>query len=94
MDFSEITPCGENCHNCGHKKNNECKGCLEAHGKCVKMWESDCYVFKCCEEHMVKFCGLCCDFPCNWLLEKGSWNPDIVAHQKKLALEYKLRKEN
>lgn len=84
-DFSKITPCGENCSVCVHKTAGQCRGCLETDGKCVKMWENECYVFNCCKKHNVPFCGLCGDFPCKWLAEEGSWNPGIVLHQQNLA---------
>ena len=69
-DFSRITPCGENCEGCEHKISGEGKGCLETEGKCVKMWDKECYVFQCCKRHNVPFCGLCANFPCGWLIEK------------------------
>lgn len=92
IDFSRITPCGENCDACRRKADGECKGCLETDGKCVKMWEKECYVFQCCKKHNAPFCGLCGEFPCKWLLEKGSWNPNIVSHQQNLAKIFLERK--
>ena len=92
LNFSQVTPCGENCAVCQYKINGDCRGCLETDGRCVKMWEKECYVFQCCKKHSVPFCGLCGELPCQWLLEKGSWNPDIVAHQQSLAEIYLERK--
>ncbi len=88
MDFGCITPCGEDCRLCVHYKSGECKGCKATDGRCVKMWENGCYVYKCCAEHGVPFCGLCGEFPCEWLITKGSWNPNVVEHQKELAEQY------
>ena len=93
IDFKNITPCGENCELCEHKSNNGCQGCKETDGKCVKMWKDGCYVYKCCIEHDVPFCGLCKEFPCKWLVTKGNWNPNIVKHQTFLAKEYKNIKD-
>lgn len=50
-DFSKITPCGGNCETCGFFHDGGCTGCRESGGKCVKMWENGCAIFKCCEEH-------------------------------------------
>lgn len=41
-------------------------------------------------EHTVDFttitaCGLCVEFPCEWLPQKGTWNPNIVEHLTELA---------
>lgn len=91
-DFSKITPCGGNCPSCGHFKNGECKGCLANGGICVSMWEKECEIFKCCEKHSAKFCGLCENFPCEWIVGKlGEWDSGGIERQKKPAEEYKSK---
>lgn len=89
-DFSKITPCGGDCSGCGHFTAGECKGCLSNGGICVSMWEKGCEIFKCCEKHGVKFCGLCGEFPCEWIENKlGEWDKDGIEKQKRLAEEYR-----
>lgn len=87
-DFKNITPCGENCASCEHLISGECHGCKTTEGRCVKMWDDGCYVFACCGEHNVPFCGLCREFPCEWLVTKGNWSGRIVEHQILLADQY------
>ena len=88
-DFYEITPCGGNCMTCCHYNSGECSGCLENRGKCVKMWEEGCYVFRCCKEHNAAFCGLCGEFPCDYVKEAMSgWHPDIIKNMTILKEEY------
>lgn len=89
MDFEYVTPCGEDCRNCNEYRNGACSGCAETDGKCIKMWDNGCYVYACCKEHNAPICGLCREFPCEWLITKGSRNPDIVRHQTALAAAYK-----
>lgn len=73
-DFSKITPC---------------VGCRENGGKCVKMWENECRIFKCCEEHDAFFCGLCRDFPCEYIKSKvAEWDKNGVYKLKELAEEF------
>lgn len=89
-DFSKITPCGGDCSGCVHFTAGECKGCLSNGGICVSMWEKGCEIFKCCEKHGVKFCGLCGEFPCEWIENKlGEWDKDGIEKQKRLAEEYR-----
>lgn len=65
------------------------KGCIETNGQCKEWVQSNgCPIFKCAKEHHVKFCGLCSDFPCEWLVNKVVWNPDIVSHLTWLAKQY------
>lgn len=91
-DFSKITPCGGDCSVCGHFTAGECEGCLSNGGICVSMWEKSCEIFKCCEKHGVKFCGLCGEFPCEWIENKlGEWDKDGIEKQKRLAEEYRSR---
>lgn len=89
-DFSKITPCGGDCSGCKHFTGGECEGCLANGGVCVSMWENGCGIFKCCERHGVKFCGLCSEFPCKWITEKlGEWDSSGIEKQKRLAEEYR-----
>lgn len=89
-DFSQITPCGGNCSGCRHFTDGDCKGCLSNGGICISMWKKGCEIFKCCEKHGVKFCGLCKEFPCEWIGSKLSeWNSGGIERQKMLAEEYK-----
>jgi len=94
MDFIHITPCGESCIGCMKKKNGLCRGCIETLGKCEEWTESKgCPIYLCSIKHNVRFCGLCPEFPCDWLVSKVTWNPDIVRYLTKLADEYKALKE-
>lgn len=89
-DFSKINPCGGCCDNCGYKNNRECKGCREAEGKCVKLWSDGCAIYKCCYKHNVYFCGVCSEFPCDWIIKKvAEWDKDGIEKLKKLSVEYK-----
>lgn len=92
-DFHKITPCGGYCDDCSHYKNMECVGCRKNNGKCVKMWSDECDIYKCCLEHDVLFCGLCNEFPCEWIINKiGEWNPHGIEELTKLAVRYRQRK--
>lgn len=89
-DFSKITPCGEDCEQCGFFHDGGCKGCRENGGKCVKMWESECRIFKCCEEHGAYFCGICWEFPCEYIKSKlAEWDKNGVYRLKQLAEEFR-----
>ena len=89
-DFSSITPCGGNCETCGFFHDGSCEGCRKNSGKCVKMWEDGCDIFKCCEEHNVYFCGLCWEFPCEFLKVKiAEWDKNGIYNLKMLADEYR-----
>ena len=89
-DFTTITACGECCVGCGKKASGFCKGCIESDGHC-KEWEQSggCPIHKCAMKHNVQFCGLCDEFPCEWLVEKVSWNKNIVGDLTALANEYR-----
>lgn len=88
-DFSKITPCGENCDGCGYLASGECEGCRETDGNCIKMWTNGCQIYKCCKEHDVYFCGICSEFPCDWLVKKiGEWNKNGIAHLTQLKDRY------
>lgn len=90
-DFSKITPCGGDCQQCGFFHDGGCAGCRENGGKCVKMWENECRIFKCCvEEHGAYFCGLCWEFPCEYIKSKlAEWDKNGVYRLKQLAEEYR-----
>lgn len=88
-DFSKITPCGGNCTGCDYYKKGDCLGCIKNGGKCVKMWQNGCEICECCKKHNVLFCGLCDDFPCQWIINKISeWDKDGIERMKMLAEEY------
>lgn len=88
-DFSKITPCGGDCSSCEHFISGECKGCLSEEGRCVHLWKEGCEIFRCCKSHDVKFCGLCPEFPCQWLESKiGQWDKDGIKKLGELKEEY------
>lgn len=94
-DFNNITPCGGNCIGCVHYLSCECKGCRSNGGKCVSMWENGCAIYECCNKHGVLFCGLCTEFPCEWIVSKlGEWDNDGISRQQSLANEYNERYHN
>lgn len=89
VDCTTVTSCGECCIGCEKKKNGICPGCIEAEGKVPEWAESGvCRIFACCQEHQVRFCGLCDAFPCQKLPQMIFWNPNIVSHLSKLRDEY------
>ena len=89
IDFEKITPCGERCSGCAKKESGFCQGCIESNGNCREWTESGgCPIYKCAAEHNVKFCGLCVEFPCDWLVEKVTWNKNIVADLTELKKRY------
>lgn len=93
MDFSTITACGECCVGCKKRDEGLCQGCIESGGNCKEWAESGgCPIFKCAMEHDVQFCGLCAEFPCTWLTQKITWNPNVVAHLTDLAARYRAQK--
>ncbi len=95
MDFSRITPCDGNCETCGFFHDGGCKGCRENGGKCVKMWESECRILRCCEEHGAYFCGLCWEFPCEYIKSKlTEWDKNGVYRLKQLVEEYREKHKN
>ncbi len=90
MDFTEITACGECCVDCKKKEEGLCKGCIESDGNCQEWAESDgCPIHKCVREHNVLFCGLCGEFPCEWVLKKAVWRPDYAEEHHILAEKYR-----
>lgn len=95
INFLTITPCGECCTGCSKKKEGICNGCIETEGQCKEWAQSNgCPIYKCAHENSVQFCGLCDNFPCDWLVNKVVWNPNIVNHLSHLAqLYHKQNKE-
>lgn len=92
-DLTSITPCGGNCETCGYFHDGGCEGCRKNGGKCVKMWANGCEIFRCCEKHGAFFCGLCWEFPCEFLKNKLSeWDKNGVYKLKTLAEEYRKKK--
>jgi hypothetical protein len=90
IDFSKITACGECCYGCKKQEDGLCEGCIESDGHCKEWTQSKgCPIYKCAKKHKVQFCGLCFEFPCKWLVEKVTWNPNIVVDLTKLAKRYK-----
>ncbi|MBP1560799.1 MAG: pyridoxamine 5'-phosphate oxidase family protein [Oscillospiraceae bacterium] len=55
------------------------------------MWENGCNICKCCKEHSVPFCGLCGEFPCEWLCNTLTWDKNGIEQLKMLAEEYRRR---
>ncbi len=47
-----------------------------------------CPIHKCAREHHVQFCGLCKEFPCEWLVQKVVWRPNVVEELTELANLY------
>ena len=89
IDFSKITACGECCTDCEKKDKEICKGCIETDGHCEE-WKGSgaCPIHKCAREHNVQFCGLCPEFPCDWLVEKVHWKSNIAEELSRLAELY------
>ena len=70
IDFTTITACGECCVGCKKKEDGICQGCIESDGYCMEWTQSNgCPIHKCAREHKVQFCGLCEEFPCDWLFQ-------------------------
>lgn len=89
MDFSSITACGECCDGCKKKESGLCKGCIEYDGSCQEWAESGgCPIHKCVKEHNVQFCGLCSNFPCEWVVKKAVWRSNYVEEHRQLAFKY------
>ena len=89
IDFSTITACGECCVGCVKKEQGICEGCIESDGNCMEWAQSGgCPIYKCAKRHNVRFCGLCGEFPCEWLVGKVTWNPNMVEHLTVLRDKY------
>lgn len=90
IDFTTITACGECCVGCKKKESGICKGCIESEGHCEEWAQSQgCPIYKCTREHGVQFCGLCKEFPCEWLTQKVFWRPNVVEELTELAELYR-----
>ncbi len=89
MDFTSVTACGECCVGCMKKEDGLCMGCIESDGHC-KEWEESggCPIHKCVRGHNVRFCGLCNEFPCEWVLKKAAWRSDYAEEHRQLAREF------
>lgn len=93
-DFSKITPCGGDCSKCKYFIDGICEGCLQNGGKCVHMWDNGCEIFSCCQKHEVRFCGLCEEFPCEFITKKiHNWDKNGILRLAKLAEEYRSRQK-
>ena len=89
IDFSKITACGECCVGCKKKEDGLCEGCIESDGRCKEWAQSgECPIHRCAMNHVVQFCGLCVEFPCDDLPKKIHWNPNVVKHLTELAKAY------
>ena len=94
IDFATITACGECCVGCNKKAEGICEGCIESNGHCAEWTHSNgCPIHKCTREHNVQFCGLCNEFPCQWLVNKVVWRPNVVQELTELAKLYKCENE-
>lgn len=93
IDFTKVTACGECCEGCKKKEDGICKGCIESDGHCEEWSQSKgCPIHKCAREHDVQFCGLCTGFPCEWLIKKIVWRPNLVEELTELADLYRKQK--
>ena len=92
-NFDFVTPCGECCTGCKKKDSEWCQGCIESDGNCKEWTQSGgCPIFMCAKQHNVIFCGLCTEFPCAFLVETVTWNPNIIQRQIQLTQLYGRRK--
>lgn len=57
----------------------------------MELWENGCKIYECCKKHDVAFCGLCKQFPCEWLKQTLTWDKDGIKHLYKLKTEYQER---
>ena len=89
INFPRITACGECYDGCKKKKEGFCQGCIESDGHCHEWTGSGgCTIYKCTRDKNIQFCGLCYNFPCEWVSMKVTWNPDFVSNMKKLVIQY------
>ena len=90
IGFTTVTACGECCVGCKKKEDGICQGCIESDGHCVEWEQSNgCPIHKCTREHNVQFCGLCKEFPCEWLILKVVWRQNVVEELTELANLYR-----
>ena len=95
IDFTTITACGECCEGCRKKEEGICEGCIESDGHCKEWAQSDgCPIHSCAREHNVQFCGLCNEFPCDWLIQKVVWKQNVIEELTELADLYYNQKNN
>lgn len=89
VDFQTITPCGESCTGCKKKTEGLCQGCKESDGHCQE-WEQSqgCPIYLCAKRHDAKFCGICSEFPCEFMLRTMVWRKEVVSEMQKLARAY------
>lgn len=93
IDFTTITACGECCIGCKKKEDGSCQGCIESDGYCMEWTQSNgCPIHKCAREHKVQFCGLCEEFPCDWLFQKAVWRTNLEEELTELANLYYKQK--
>ena len=95
VDFARVTACGECCTGCKKKAAGDCEGCIESGGYC-KEWTGSggCPIYLCAAKHTVQFCGLCNELPCKFLVEKVTWNKNVVKDLTVLANEYENYHKN
>lgn len=90
IDWLTVTACGECCSGCKKLESGICKGCIASDGHCEEWTQSGrCPIHACASEHRVPFCGLCSEFPCDWLLAKVTWKRDLVEQHNQLAALYR-----
>jgi len=68
-DASLLAVCGRFCGNCVRHQDGgsgACPGC-NVHGG-HPSW-GECRVYSCVEEHVVEYCGLCDEFPCDLIVD-------------------------
>ena len=95
VKFDRITACGECCDGCAKFRGGQCPGCIEADGNVPEWKESGgCPIHQCARRHGVQFCGLCAEFPCDWLKKKIVWNPRAVDRLAELADRYGKTRES
>ncbi len=80
--YTLTAPCGIVCDSgkCMYftgKKEPRCPGCIKCSGK--PFW-GECRVYKCANEHNVEHCGLCSEFPCEYL--PTHFDPDNLHGQE------------
>lgn len=91
INWKNVTACGECCEFCQKRKEGICKGCVVSDGYCEEWTQSGrCPIHACASAHQVPFCGLCGDFPCDWLLSKVTWKEDLVSQHNTLAALYRV----
>jgi len=72
-DSPIFAPCGTVCDDCEYFKGEkapQCPGCTAIQGK--PFW-GQCLTYACAEDHGVKHCGLCTEFPCDKFI--GLYDP-------------------